>query len=159
LFDQQVLLTSQMSIKQLLGRLIQSPFSLSQKTALLLTRYLIESNNEEFTMFNLDETASLAVIKSRLRFVIGSVHLLSSEEEVALQNQVSAVRTSRGLSQIIVRNEQQFKAQISAFPDVSKAGNISLVQLNQLFKLSRTVFTAAQHEYIILRLFEDTNSK
>lgn len=56
--------------------------------ALLLARYLIEDNSDEFVEFNIEQTESLMRVSSVFNKVVKNYKIFSLEEELKYKNEI-----------------------------------------------------------------------
>lgn len=68
------------------------PVVLGEEEALLISRYVIEDNNEETIKLRPFTSAENSVVRSRLKYIIGNVHIFEGDELALVSKQVTEVR-------------------------------------------------------------------
>lgn len=70
----------------------REPFNVrNEKSLLLVSRYLVENNEEDHVILDLNRCCETLIIKSRFKKLIGAYALLSMEEEKSIYDKISAV--------------------------------------------------------------------
>jgi hypothetical protein len=91
-------------------------------SALLLARYLIEDNSEDFVDFEIDLTQSLVITKSIFTKLVGNYKILSDEEESKFKEEIAPV---------IQKYKNSLKQHFDSLPSVW--GNLSKNQILDTF--------------------------
>jgi len=80
------------SIDYMRGILVREPFALDENSALLVARYFIEPNDQDFLQLDLERTQDWVVLKSVLKKFLNNYKLIDEAEEVALVGSVDMVQ-------------------------------------------------------------------
>lgn len=73
-------------LKDLLETLEQFPFFIeNENDVLLVARYLIEDNTEDYIEFDLDRTNKMHIVKSIFKNLVGNFKIATVEEEAKLR--------------------------------------------------------------------------
>ncbi|KRX05716.1 hypothetical protein PPERSA_09856 [Pseudocohnilembus persalinus] len=125
------------------------PFLISNnQDALLVARYLVEDNQNDFYELNYSKSQNLDVIRSIFKNLIGYYKLYSEDEEFEIWE---------NLSKIIQQYNNGLQQESSTFkPDYEETGILSPNLIQKVFR-SVIEITPQQLDYIYLRLFEFSN--
>lgn len=72
---------------------IREPFNVkNEKNLLLVSRYLVENNEESYVILDYNKTSETLIIKSIFKKLVGNYTLLSQNEEKLIYEKISTVQ-------------------------------------------------------------------
>lgn len=72
---------------------IREPFNVkNEKNLLLVSRYLVENNEESYVILDYNKTCETLIIKSIFKKLVGNYTLLSQNEEKLIYEKISTVQ-------------------------------------------------------------------
>jgi len=137
------------SVNDMKNILTHDPFGVKEDgTALLLARFLVESQDEDTIPFDLNRTQDVGTIKNLFKKLVGSYALLEDEDERVMAEE---------LSELLHNYEESLKTQLMMMPE-AKSGYLSSDQIANAFELLEIEIEPSTLEYLIMNIYEYTGS-
>eukprot|EP01017_Pseudomicrothorax_dubius_P044132 TRINITY_DN7431_c0_g3_i6.p1 TRINITY_DN7431_c0_g3~~TRINITY_DN7431_c0_g3_i6.p1 ORF type:complete len:281 (-),score=67.45 TRINITY_DN7431_c0_g3_i6:41-883(-) len=146
IFTEQVIKRGNISLREFDDLLKLDPFRMTDHDALLLARYFIEDNTQEFVILDMDKSLEYAVVKDIVKNIIGRYEILSERQENFLKASISKILRKFGKSSLR-----------QAFRDKETNGYVTSEQMQEVFKDNGLRISHEELNYLVLRLFLYTN--
>ncbi|KAM3144405.1 hypothetical protein pb186bvf_003569 [Paramecium bursaria] len=138
------------SLDEVCQRLKQYPFDLVQDDALILARYLVEDNNEEFVQYDTQKQQKKFIIKSVYKKLLGEFKLYSQEEKDQIEE---------FFQQLILKYNSAMESAIKQCISKKKhlgPGLCEQEDFEEALKYCDVSLNNRQRQYIDLLLFRET---
>eukprot|EP01016_Furgasonia_blochmanni_P001091 TRINITY_DN10394_c0_g1_i4.p1 TRINITY_DN10394_c0_g1~~TRINITY_DN10394_c0_g1_i4.p1 ORF type:complete len:325 (-),score=72.68 TRINITY_DN10394_c0_g1_i4:39-1013(-) len=133
------------SIREMKDVLKGNPFRIRDEDKLLLvSRYLVEDNQEDYVMLDEEKTLEIGIVKSVFKNLLGNYTILDEHSEDALFQEITTVLQKYRLNLIETFNQK---------PE-AKLGYVKPRDIESAFRELDIVISTRQLEYMYMRLFE-----
>ncbi len=152
LFSREMLNLGEVAVSEMLQQFQRPPFLMPETPDLvLLSRYLVEDNEEAFVLVDMDRSQSIECIRSIFKTLIGPYSLLDPVQELALF--LSIAHCLNRFTSILRENFQMLIQNRKA--EDQNLGNkaVSYEELHRALLYIEANFSAAQSDYIALHMF------
>lgn len=153
LLDEKIKKKHAIELIEVYNKLKQEPFSVSDlESNLLLARYLVEDNDNDYVKFNYQAHINIDVIKSRFKTIVGPIKVYSNEEENSYQQQLINIfeKHKDKITQYLQGN------QTSEQKETGKVTKQEIIEAIVCIEIPE--FTEPIKDYYFLKLFERSNT-
>ncbi|CAD8121289.1 unnamed protein product [Paramecium sonneborni] len=135
--------SQEITVEELILILSAEPFMMvEEKERILVARYLIEDNTEDYILFNQLNSNSVSIIKSVLKQLLGKYQLFSKQEKQNLEQQLKSIFLKAHYKLIDSIQQQNIKN------NNQKIDQCSLTDFERILKSCEIALQPRQIEYI-----------
>ncbi|EAS00599.2 hypothetical protein TTHERM_00411500 (macronuclear) [Tetrahymena thermophila SB210] len=154
LITQQIKRVGFTSLEYLTKKLRGDPFNVpDKKDALLISRFLIEDNQDNMVEVNLGAKCHYKVARSVFKFIIGNVKIYESDEDEKIVWEKCVEEISKNSAALKQYAEIYFSKR-----NQETNYQVSWEQIKDTFNYASNDFDNKIIDYVLIRLFEETNN-
>lgn len=157
LFSKEMLSMGEVTVSEMLQRFQRVPFLLVKSTDLvLLSRYLIEDNEEAFVLVDMERSQSIECIRSIFKTLIGPYSLLNPPQELSLF--LSIAQCVNRFSSILRENFQMLIQNRKTEEQYLGNKLVSYEELQRALLYIEANFSISQNDYIAMHMYISSQS-